>query len=710
MFERLVTRSVGAVLTMAVCGALPACSQQVSSEGTSEVGVESLPLGAVPLSRTPMEIQRRVQQHLSAVQSAGTDWQKATLAPYAVPLLRPDVEGIAYYDFPVIGADGSAQGYLIAATGEHDDPLPLVSQSGPSPTTRLRALSTSAPVRFYLLDVLSFAAEGADGALVAKLGELPRKLEWRGDLGGIEDSAFDGFSDREPTASSDSDAAQARLDSVVRREFQPTPPFAVKSWANWAELKRGFKASYGPVAQRQAAFSARAWSREAALSQQGEALAVGESRRIELLEPGLESAAVYGSGAPAVELTREANASGGESLVLRVASTPAKAADAVELRVQYASGRQETLRYGLYETLPRQAQSVASRSAALPGALGGGLHVLTNPNPHNPNDNTVRITTTWSGDYPEVGHTSGSGDDPSGNSKLKIARTEQAWYNQLDKGAKYNSYDCLSGCGGTAWAMLLAWADNRAEDDNSPWASRWGIYRRGGAIAPGGANAKLSLSWKADDAHWFVGALSYELDGTLAGCTSDGERYVAPNLMDEISDFVHARSAVGIHTTYNLLGKTSAGREDLVKDEIMKNDRPAIAGVGADFAHYTLVYGIEIVDQIWVGPTDSGQTEAVRWRINNGWGSEDASDATMTPRAWFVGRIDPNPGASGDVFSSSVSNACSPNGRVEHQACPSGYIGSGVIRECRNLQWFDTDTDCSKQTSPSNPKNPQNPK
>ena len=156
-----------AVLTAA--GLTTGCSPAASSDPADQtVNVSSY---GMPLSEVPVGPHRRALRRLEEVRQGSGDWKSAALAPYAVPLLRPDVQGVAYYEFSVVGADGNAQGYIIVATGEHDTPLPLASQSGDAPTARLRKMSAHEPSRYYMIDVLTFVAEGKDGELLAKLAE-----------------------------------------------------------------------------------------------------------------------------------------------------------------------------------------------------------------------------------------------------------------------------------------------------------------------------------------------------------------------------------------------------------------------------------------------------------------------------------------------------------------------------------------------------------
>jgi hypothetical protein len=101
-------------------------------------------------------------------------WADAYLGT-AVPLYRPDIDEPAYWEFQVLVAQAPT-GFMVLATNSHDYPITNWSTAGPGPTGRLRQAATAAgetAVRFFKLDILSYAAENAAGELVARDGELP---------------------------------------------------------------------------------------------------------------------------------------------------------------------------------------------------------------------------------------------------------------------------------------------------------------------------------------------------------------------------------------------------------------------------------------------------------------------------------------------------------------------------------------------------------
>jgi hypothetical protein len=339
---------------------------------------------------------------------------------------------------------------------------------------------------------------------------------------------------------------------------------------------------------------------------------------------------VTGAGAAAVSVKRQTLESGESGLLLEVAGAPLQAGAPVEIELEYESGRRERLKFGVYREI---ARAEARDAMALPRAISespltkleSGVTTKQNPNGCVGIACRPRIITTSAKWYASA-------------RDLADARSKQAWYGQLEKGDAHNPYACVSGCGGTAWAMLVGWADNRANETGSGWGKHWGLFRKNAAKYPA-ADAVAPLAFSADGARRLVGSIAGSLEGVLAACSGDdASRWTAPNVMDEVGDWIHARSWANIKVNYSLLGRSSDEREDMVVVEIQDKERPAIAGIGS-YDHYTLVFGIETTTTTVSAPGEYHQTTTERWRVNNGWGSQSASDATISPRAWFVGRL-----------------------------------------------------------------------
>jgi hypothetical protein len=591
-------------LTLSRAALLSGCvSEPLDSPETEAADRASTePAASVPLSEVPLAVQERALRHFEEVRSADLGWKDATLAAFAVPMWRPDLAEIAYYELSAFGPQGEPRGYLIVATGEHDDPLPLVSQSGPSPSARLRAKAKAEPSRFYQVGTLSFVAEDASGQLMASLGRLPQKLVWNdAEIAAVGEGAYDGFSESESPVSAPIDATHTRLESLVRRAYEPKQPLEMEQWRDWSEMKRGFAASYSRLLAERVEHARPAWQLE---------------RRLD-----------------------------GTTLAHAVTASP----------------------------VDRLAGGVTTKQNPN-GCIGQGCR------PH-----IIKTSAHW---YPEV-------------DSLASARADQAWYGQLDKGDDYNPYKCVSGCGGTAWAMLFAWADHRASMPaaDTGWDKRWGLFRKNAADYPA-ADAVAPLSFNSDGARRFVGGIAGELEGVLAACGEDADgnskRWTAPNVMNDVEDWLHARSWADIKVNYSLLGRTSLDREEIVTRELQEKNRPVIAGIG-HFEHYTLVYGIETTTTTVSAPGEYSSTTTERWRVNNGWGDKSVSDATISPYAFFVGRLRGGPSdktdgqrpPNGDTTPTNAptpGSACS-NGQKKHTSCRSGETGQGIDWECLDSRW-----------------------
>jgi hypothetical protein len=173
-------------------------------------GVQLSPVLTVDARQGPRQVDAeavcrgRAERLLQSV--AGTGMAPGWTAPRitsARPVLRPDVDGVAYYEFAVDPA-----GYVVASTGEHDRPIAQWDHASPPPSQQLaQAAGSNRVERLFKLDTLSWAAEDAAGALAAQLNALPPKL------------------------------VPADAGRSWRRE----------SWSSWQELKNAYRATYLPL-------------------------------------------------------------------------------------------------------------------------------------------------------------------------------------------------------------------------------------------------------------------------------------------------------------------------------------------------------------------------------------------------------------------------------------------------------------------------------
>ena len=159
----------------------------------------------------------------------------------------------------------------------------------------------------------------------------------------------------------------------------------------------------------------------------------GRPHRVALLEPQAE-AVLAGEAAGVVQLKRIEKPGVPPVLELSAATTPFDREANLDLTISYASGTD-----GAPFVLPRRSRHQVQ-----------------------PAHRRRRGVRAMSWDY--YWAAGGGSDQPD--------------YYQFQYG------NCQVGCGPVAWAMLFCWGDYQAENGNSYWAGRTGLYRRtAGAVA-----------------------------------------------------------------------------------------------------------------------------------------------------------------------------------------------------------------------------------
>lgn len=128
---------------------------------------------AVPLSELDPAVLAVAEAHLRVVaheMQAADSWDGAELYPLALPMHRPDIAGPAYYELKVV-RDGQDAGFIVVATGEHDNPLPEFNTRGITPGERLAERATESVAMFYRLDAFLTIAENEAGDVTAATSE-----------------------------------------------------------------------------------------------------------------------------------------------------------------------------------------------------------------------------------------------------------------------------------------------------------------------------------------------------------------------------------------------------------------------------------------------------------------------------------------------------------------------------------------------------------
>ena len=415
---------------------LVACSGSSSNNNNNDnkrsVGLERLRLKDVPI-----ESYRLATQQVLAWQEA--DFADLSFKDMVSPFYRPDIEGVAYYEFML-----EPEGFVLIASGEHDYPVAQARDAGPAISEQLEAKAEEEGKevnKIYKMDSLAYYAENSEGELVATLGNLLFKIE------GLETWPSEETEPSE-TIVTINDTSDEEGPNEADFEIEETGPggtvFRLGNWANYAQLKKGYTNYYAALINNLKEAASDSWETERLISQYGEGLVIGQTYPLSLLFSGAEASLSEGAEA-FVELNQGAN-----SLTLEAKAVPANVNGAIVLNIQYDNGLSENLSFGV---VPLELSNADLSTQ----------------------DSWRKWQIYWAGFH---------GD--------------QRIYKQVNI-----TPDCPSGSGETAWAMLFGWADLQADGSNSYWQPRWGLYRQNGgkypakdAVAPSGMDSSIEAITK----------------------------------------------------------------------------------------------------------------------------------------------------------------------------------------------------------------------
>lgn len=322
----------------------------------------------------PSVIRRRVAQHSENLQASGLGQasNRLALADQVWPLFRPDVEGVAYYEFTLSAASrGTGQrlatrgwtsasvevermdaalekrpdvvnnGFVVASAGEHDVPIPHFSFDRLAPSARLaqERKGDGRFARIYRLDALAYVAEDEAGELLARIGQLP-PLPIDVAVGAGERGRWLGSVVAAPTRAIDDDARAADTEHVVRRSGTKDQ-LRFAQIDNWKEYRQVYGRHLGPLLEAHRRRAAPAWQTQHRLEEFGEGIFAGQSLRVALLEP---QAAIRVTGRGAGYVDASLLERGGSSAVeLRTTYPSEKHEVDFRLQISYASGEREDL-------------------------------------------------------------------------------------------------------------------------------------------------------------------------------------------------------------------------------------------------------------------------------------------------------------------------------------------------------------------------------
>jgi len=634
----------------------------------------SIIVSPLPLSDVPLGSYRLAAQLLEEQRAVAPDWADAGFTSpvgptegAVTPLYRPGITGPAYYEFPVYGPysdESHERGFIIVSTGDHDHPITNWATDGWSPTRRLRAESGWTAVKFWKLDTLSYVAEDKNGAAVAYDGDTPPKII--STPSGWLDNPVVTSSWKPQLITDAADLVDGSIPVVPSTFITPTlsefPELG--AWADWTELRTGYAANYAPLITALRESAAPEWEALGTSQEQGWVLHKGDSVSYPLpyADPVVDQPYGPAIDQNLIKVDLVAPAGLGPRLVFEaIESLPGQGVP-MTTTVTYGNGITETLKAMVLHELPYSVYlPLVVRGGAMAGAAEAGTGSASAPvalpltaSPAAMPDG-VEAQTSVPGTLAADGYTYWY----VGGTTQAEADAQQAWYDQ------YPLDGCQSGCGPTAWAMLIAWGDRRAHlDPLGWWVGRTGLYRDDGGR---GDPAVMAPRWW-DDADQGAGVklMMEEINDAMdTGCSGDSG-YTKPWRMDDVIDYLNGRSQVSLNIWWLPLGTSLTGNDaqavrtkarNVIKNP-MESRRPTIVGTGW-FSHYPLAYGyrdktVEVCSTscklVWGKTVCTPVCTNQYWSgflVNQGWGN--TTGEWVSSDIWFAGRLTPHQSGANDT-------------------------------------------------------------
>jgi len=347
----------------------------------------------IPLRDIPIEVRRVASQHLESLRDSEMmkEMQGSHLDDVAVALLRPDIDGIAYYEFAIVAGKGSRQvmhtsnfeavpasvaakktrktqaeevdraradrgapiGFIVASNGRHDFPVTHWSLDRLPPSLQASTDTSSdcddakdrtrgEPARFYKLDTLAYAAEDANGMLVGSSGQMPALLS------GLPHSlarhaGIIATSSARPSQAQDNDDLAEQGKHELQRSDHTPPKLSAEVEGDWKTFKSRYADAFGPLLDHLRSRAAKTWEIEDAISKFGEGIFTGTRHRVALLDAA--AIELRGEGAKFIESRVEENPVGPPSLLLHALPGSLQKEADFEVALSYRNGEHERLRF-----------------------------------------------------------------------------------------------------------------------------------------------------------------------------------------------------------------------------------------------------------------------------------------------------------------------------------------------------------------------------
>lgn len=333
-----------------------------------------------PIGDVPLETRRLAAQHLENLRNSemASDAAGLHLGDKVVPIYRPDIDEVAYWEFSILGTGDRSQalrsrgypagspcgggkdsgqgkapvGFIIATNGRHDFPIahwslnrqpPSLQASQPFRDSCDKDPKDEKPAvakRLYKLDSLCYVMEGDNGEPVGQTGQMPALIvglphnlaRYAGQIA----SSVAAPRTRQPT---DEGAEKAKYE--IKRSKDKPPDLSLTAEGGWKAFKERYADSFGPLLEHLRNRAARTWELEDVIREFGEGIIAGETARVALL--GEACVELSGEGAQHVRASMAED--GPPCLILSSERVSLPHEKDVNISITYANGDQEMLRY-----------------------------------------------------------------------------------------------------------------------------------------------------------------------------------------------------------------------------------------------------------------------------------------------------------------------------------------------------------------------------
>jgi hypothetical protein len=343
----------------------------------------------VPLSEVPIEVRRLAAQHLASVHGTemASDADAAFLDENVVPVYRPDVDGVAYYEFTVVArrsggrillsrayakdaggcsptTDGGGKndtgsnspiGFVVVTNGRHDFPISHWSLNRQPPSRQVATdphsgCSDKAPrsglaARLYRLDSLAYAAEDEGGQLVGQTGQLPAAISGLPHSLGKAAGQIESSIARMDRVPPNDDGTQDARHTLERSGREP-PGLKRDDEGGWPALKKRYADAFGPLLDHLRERASKTWELHDLMQKMGEGIEAGATHRVALL--GDAAIELAGEGSRYVQPELDESGDGPPALVLRTKRARLQTELDLDVHVSYRNGERERLKFFIY--------------------------------------------------------------------------------------------------------------------------------------------------------------------------------------------------------------------------------------------------------------------------------------------------------------------------------------------------------------------------